>query len=132
MKAIFYKKIAYFLFIMSHFSLYAPYSQMLLRHGASEYQLNISRNQFGLNPWQTICIYDAIAQRVICRPKDFSNIYTQDVHIFHDVYVKKLTSDPVGIGRLGSYPNPGLNPGHPSEYTSTNSIFPFVVYTSKY
>jgi hypothetical protein len=96
------------------------------------YRLNISRNEFGLNPAEYICYYDDVSKQVTCQPVDPNKPFTSDTYTFNNVYVKKLTSDPKGIGFVGSFQNPNLNPGLPHEYTSTLSIFPFAVYISKY
>lgn len=114
--------LAYFFLLLSIFSLEAR---------RNTYQLNISTNDFGLHPADYTCTYNDVARQVRCVPNP-SNRYATDRYFFPDVYVKKLTSDPTGVGKIGSYPNPNFNPGLPSEYTSTHSIFPFVVYTSKY
>ncbi len=96
----------------------------------NKHLLNISRNQLGLDPINSICTYDDIAKKVSCRSAKPENHLIVEPQYFSNVYIRKLTSDPVGIIFIGNYRNPDLNPGHPTEYTSTAEIFS--VYTSKY
>ncbi len=121
------KKIAIYVLLLFITPLYAS-----LRLRRNMYTLNITYNVFGLNPKQYICAYDDIAKQVVCEPKDITDPYANDIQVFRNVYVRKLTSDPVGIGYIGYFQNPNLNAGPPHEYTSTRTIFPFEVYASKY
>ena len=119
---IMYKNVFWLLFLLTSNAVFAAHSNL--------HQLDISRNEFGLNPKQMTCIYNSISDTVICRPEDPYAPNAPETKTFNKVYVRKLTSDPAGLNFLGTFPNPGLNPGPISEYTSTNPIHS--IYTSKY
>lgn len=123
MNSDFYKKKAYCLLflVMSVFALEAR---------RNKYQLDISRNDFGLDKRKVICTYDDIAKQVTCESVDQNDPDASNRRYFANVYVRKLTSDPTGLGYIGKYRNPDINPGFPTEYTSTRENF--TIYTSKY
>lgn len=96
----------------------------------SRHQLDISGNVFGLNKYTVICMYDDVSKSVECKPIDPYAPDAFQTKYFPNVYVRKLTSDPRGVGYLGKYRSPDLNPGFISEYTS--NIENFSVWVSKY